>query len=198
MRYRIFPDRKDTMRQYAPHSCKRSKTVLLIILLMVLVTRSSRAQSESSPQNSATPDASGDNSALLKELDAMKQRIEELESQLRAKHATDTPAASSAPSATALTTPPASAGVPVVTAKASTPTPTVPAEPSTEQPAPFGFADFTWLNGNPRTKGAAFDSKFFTPEIRADIDYTYDFRHPQDDTISGSSEIFRANEVQLT
>ncbi len=64
--------------------------------------------------------------------------------------------------------------------------------------APFAFADFTWLNGNPRTKEAAFDSKFFTPEIRADVDYTYDFRHPKDDTIGGSSEIFRANEVQLT
>jgi len=54
------------------------------------------------------------------------------------------------------------------------------------------------LNGNPRTKTPAFDSKFFTPEIRADVDYIYDFRHPKDDTISGSSEVFRANEVQLT
>jgi hypothetical protein len=33
------------------------------------------------------------------------------------------------------------------------------------------------------------------PEIGADVDYTYDFRHPQDNTISGSSEVFRANEV---
>jgi Putative beta-barrel porin-2, OmpL-like. bbp2 len=71
-------------------------------------------------------------------------------------------------------------------------------EASAEKPAPFAFADFTWLNGNPRTKEPAFDSKFFTPEIRADVDYTYDFRHPKDDTIGGSSEIFRANEVQLT
>lgn len=63
---------------------------------------------------------------------------------------------------------------------------------------PFAFADWTWLNGNPRTKEAAFDSKFFTPEIRADVDYTYDFNHPKDDTISGSSEIFRSNEVGIT
>src|SRR5262249_15290913 len=27
---------------------------------------------------------------------------------------------------------------------------------------PFAFADWTWLNGNPRTKEPAFDSKFFT------------------------------------
>jgi hypothetical protein len=75
---------------------------------------------------------------------------------------------------------------------------TVSPAPGTVKSQPFAFADFTWLTGNPRTKEAAFDSKFFTPEIRTDIDYTYDFRHPKDDTISGSSEIFRANEVQLT
>lgn len=33
---------------------------------------------------------------------------------------------------------------------------------------PFAFADFTWLNGNARTKELAMDTKFFTPEIRAD------------------------------
>ena len=44
----------------------------------------------------------------------------------------------------------------------------------------FAFADFTWLTGNPCTETPAFDSKFFTPEIRSDVNYTYDFRHPQD------------------
>jgi hypothetical protein len=74
-------------------------------------------------------------------------------------------------------------------------------QPQAQQQAasePFAFADFTWLNGNPRTKEIPFDTKFFTPEIRSDVDYIYDFRHPQDDTISGSSEVFRSNEVQLT
>ena len=52
---------------------------------------------------------------------------------------------------------------------------------------PFAFADFTWLNGNPRTKEIPMDTKFFTPEIRSDVDFVYDFRHPKDDTISGSS-----------
>jgi len=73
-----------------------------------------------------------------------------------------------------------------------------PAPVIVDNQTPFAFADFTWLNGNPRTETPAFDSKFFTPEIRSDVNYTYDFRHPQDDTISGSSEIFRSNEVQLT
>ncbi len=67
-----------------------------------------------------------------------------------------------------------------------------------EKAQPFAFADFTWLNGNPRTKEVPLDTKFFTPEIRADVDYVYDFAHPKDDTIGGSSEIFRSNEVQVT
>jgi len=67
-----------------------------------------------------------------------------------------------------------------------------------EKSQPFAFADFTWLNGNARTKDLAFDTKFFTPEIRADVDYVYDFAHPKDDTIGGSSEIFRSNEVHVT
>jgi len=67
--------------------------------------------------------------------------------------------------------------------------------PATE---PFAFADFTWLNGNARTKESPMDTKFFTPEIRADVDYIYDFNHPKDNTVSGSSEVFRANEVQVT
>jgi hypothetical protein len=67
--------------------------------------------------------------------------------------------------------------------------------PATE---PFSFADFTWLNGNARTRELAMDTKFYTPEIRADVDYIYDFNHPKDNTIGGSSEVFRANEVQVT
>jgi Putative beta-barrel porin-2, OmpL-like. bbp2 len=63
---------------------------------------------------------------------------------------------------------------------------------------PFSFADFTWLNGNARTKEVPLDTKFFTPEIRADVDYVYDFNHPKDDTVGGSSEVFRSNEVQVT
>ena len=67
-----------------------------------------------------------------------------------------------------------------------------------EKSAPFAFADFTWLNGNARTKDVPLDTKFFTPEIRADVDYVYSFNHPKDDTIGGSSEVFRHGEVQVT
>ena len=90
------------------------------------------------------------------------------------------------------------------TAKASVAAPSLArAEPEVADPAsphsePFAFADFTWLNGNARTKDTPYATKFFSPEIRADVSYTYDFRHPQDDTIVGSSEVFRASEVTLT
>ena len=63
--------------------------------------------------------------------------------------------------------------------------------------APFSDWDWSWLNGNPRNKDVAFDSKFFTPEIRADVTYNYDFNRPIDNSIGGSSEMFRANEIQL-
>jgi hypothetical protein len=88
-------------------------------------------------------------------------------------------------------------------ASPSSPSPSSPSQASETAPAkkqkidPFSDWDWTWLNGNPRTKEAAFDSKFFTPEIRADVTYTYDFNRPVDNTISGSSEIFRSNEIQL-
>ena len=94
----------------------------------------------------------------------------------------------------------------------ATPAPSVPVGPSTpqatdkskpgvtiaEKAEPFSFADFTWLNGNARTREVPLDTKFFTPEIRADASYIYSFNHPKDDTISGSSEVFRSDEVQLT
>jgi hypothetical protein len=63
---------------------------------------------------------------------------------------------------------------------------------------PFAFADFTWLTGNSREKDVPIDTKFFTPEIRFDVDYVHDFNHPKDNTIGGSSEIFRSGEFQVT
>jgi len=83
----------------------------------------------------------------------------------------------------------------VATATSATPSDSAPAKK--EKIVPFSDWDWTWLNGNPRTKEAAFDSKFFTPEIRADVSYTYDFNKPVDNSMAGSSEIFRSNEIQL-
>ena len=65
-------------------------------------------------------------------------------------------------------------------------------------PEPFAFADFTWLSGNPRTKESPIDTKVFTGEFRVDTNFTYSFNKPIDDTIGGSTEIFRSGEFQVT
>ena len=142
--------------------------------------------------------------AILKELDAMRARIAELEAQLKAQSGVKADAVS-ADAATQLEasrqemlastakTPPAPATVSSVAAVASTQPTATPVDKTT----PFADADWTWLNGNPRTKDFPLATKYFTPEIRVDANYNLDLNHPADDTINGSSEIFRAQEVQL-
>src|SRR5262249_10598023 len=73
-----------------------------------------------------------------------------------------------------------------------------PAPDGSKKPEPFAFADFTWLTGNPRTTSSPLDTPVFTFEFRVDTSFHYDFHHPADNTISGSSEVFRSGEVQLT
>jgi Putative beta-barrel porin-2, OmpL-like. bbp2 len=64
-------------------------------------------------------------------------------------------------------------------------------------PEPFAFADFTWLNGNSRTSESPIDTKVFTGEFRVDVSEINDFNHPKDNTLVGSSESGRTNEIQL-
>jgi hypothetical protein len=137
---------------------------------------------------------------IVQELAAMKKRIEQLELALKQHEAAEQPT-TVVPTAKATAPPPASASVPAVPAAAPEAEAALSQDTTSAKPAkaePFAFADWTWLNGNARTKTPAFDSKFFTPEIRADVDYIYDLNHPKDDTIGGSSEVFRSNEVQVT
>ena len=95
---------------------------------------------------------------------------------------------------------PAPAAAPVEEATTGPLADTQPPAPPQKQEAsePFAFADFTWLTGNSRNTENPGETSFFTPEIRADTDYVYDYNHPADHTIGGSSEVFRAGEVQLT
>jgi hypothetical protein len=160
-------------------------------------------QSQSStPHSSASAPnlglANGSNAEVLKELEKMRARIQELENQLKQS---GMPVASVPPdpgstsgAVQSVTAPPVATPVLSLTGQLADAAPA----PTPAQEEQFAFADWTWLNGNARTKEAAFDSKFFTPEIRADIDYVYDFNHPQDDTIGGSSEVFRSDEVHVT
>jgi Putative beta-barrel porin-2, OmpL-like. bbp2 len=137
---------------------------------------------------------------IVQELAAMKKRIEQLELALKQHEAAEQPT-TVVHTAKASAPPPASSSVPAVPAAAPEAEAALSQDTTSAKPAkaePFAFADWTWLNGNARTKTPAFDSKFFTPEIRADVDYIYDLNHPKDDTIGGSSEVFRSNEVQVT
>jgi hypothetical protein len=93
---------------------------------------------------------------------------------------------------------------PAPTAAAPVAAPTIPLGlqapdpgPEVDNDTPFAYADFTWLNGGPRNHAPAFDTKFFTPDIRMDAYYVNDYNHPQDHTIVGSTEEFRAGEMQL-
>ena len=54
-----------------------------------------------------------------------------------------------------------------------------------------------WMNGNTREKSPIFDTKFFTPEIRFDMNYLQSANHPNDHTIVGSTEEFRSGEFQI-
>ena len=123
----------------------------------------------------------------------MKARILELETQLKQK---DAPAPDAKPEPSSSSADAQAPDHASLTGFLPQPSEASPSKPAKAEP--FAFADWTWLNGNPRTKQPAFDSKFFTPEIRADVDYVYDFNHPQDDTIGGSSEVFRSDEVHVT
>ena len=183
------------------NSAFESRCVRLVVFALAISLLPARAFGQKDAASS-TPAGASDNrqatvSELQSELDAMKKRIEALEAELVSLKSQSQPetrtytAKATAPASTA----PLAAATVVAPAAAAAQTPES-ARP--EKAEPFAFADFTWLNGTARTKEVPLDTKFFTPEIRADADYVLDFNHPKDDTIGGSSEIFRSNEVQVT
>jgi putative OmpL-like beta-barrel porin-2 len=69
-----------------------------------------------------------------------------------------------------------------------------------KQPAsePFAFADFSWAPGNAGASERPLKVGPFTGEFRMDDTYHFSFKRPQDDVISGSSEVFRHGEFQVT
>jgi len=136
---------------------------------------------------------------IVQELAAMKKRIEQLELALKQHEAAEQPntVVHTAKASTPVgISPTAAISAPAVPEQAVLSQTAAPAKPAKAEP--FAFADWTWLNGNSRVKEPPFDTKFFTPEVQADVDYIIDLNHPKDDTIGGSSEVFRAYEVQLT
>ena len=158
--------------------------------------------------NTGSPSASSPSSLTVdEEIAALRKRLDELEAEVkqqRAASSADSNAAALRSAARELTPASSSSTSPAILHATAPPTTAIVAPPQSASPAPpdphapaFSDWDWTWLNGNPRNKDTAWDSKFFTPEVRADLTYTYDFNKPVDDSIGGSSEIFRSNEIQL-
>lgn len=181
--------RKHTTHNWPPGAA--AVFVLAVLLGTPQLFGQEAAASKGQSQAHNTTASSTDNAEILQELDRMRARIAELEAKLKAQSGDTTPKQEEAVAA-----PDSAASLPQGSSKAIAAQ--VPSTQKESKAEPFAFADFTWLTGNPRTKTPAFDSKFFTPEIRADVSYIYDFNHPKDNTIGGSSEVFRANEFQLT
>ncbi len=83
-------------------------------------------------------------------------------------------------------------------------TPVAPAAPAETNvfapavPAPFAFADFSWMPANFSGPDRPLTFGPFTGELRVDTVYHHSFAEPVDDTISGSSEVFRHGEFQVT
>ncbi len=156
---------------------------------------------------------------LEKELEAMKERIAVLEAALKARIAAESTAAElSAKTAVSAALPPVALSPQAQPAPQGTPAPPVPPQAPPAPPAapaipealqapdstpgvdnftPFAYGDFTWLNGNPRTKDTVLDTKFFTPEIRFDTNFVVDTNQPRDHSLGGSTEEFRSGEVQV-
>jgi Putative beta-barrel porin-2, OmpL-like. bbp2/Carboxypeptidase regulatory-like domain len=89
---------------------------------------------------------------------------------------------------------PAAAAVPRIPEALQAPEP----GPEVDTMTPFANdGDIGWLNGTTREKAPIFDTKFFTPEIRLDVNYLQSLNHPIDHTIDGSTEEFRSSEFQI-
>jgi hypothetical protein len=197
------------VRNITTKTARRTALVLLAAAFLSLPLHGQQAPGSDSAGASATDLITADQAippAVLKELEEMKKRIEQLEAQLQKRDGQ--PGTGSAvegiaegskgPNVPGGNLAAASLAQPSLTQPQSETAPPAASTPATQPAEPFAFADWTWLNGNARTKEAAFDSKFFTPEIRADVSYIYDFNNPKDNTIGGSSEVFRSGEVQVT
>jgi len=139
---------------------------------------------------------------IAKELAEMKARIAQLETELKESRAASD-AATADKDANALRSAEASDGVAASpslaqAAAAATPPAAVPeiSAQITTKGEPFP-GDWTWLNSNGHASDSPMSTKYFTPEFRADANYSIDYNHPKDDSLGGSTETFRADEWQL-
>jgi hypothetical protein len=133
---------------------------------------------------------------------AIKARIGRLENELKTDAATGDSVSAEQDAAT-LREATSDGGSSVLTnGQAAVPAPAAaPATPElsaqvTTKGEPFP-GDWTWTNNNGHQTDSPMATKYFTPEFRADANYTIDMNHPEDDTLGGSTETFRSDEWQL-
>ena len=165
-------------------------------------------------QTAATPETTSPAPAAdpVKELDAMKQRISQLESQLKDKSATPDQAADTAATGNIAPTQDVGSAPAEAAGNASAPSPAPPADPQAAPAAaaaapaapppvdldtPFAFADFTWMLSNPRNHDEVLDGKYFSGEFRVDTNYMYDYNHPIDHTLDETTEGERTGEFVI-
>jgi hypothetical protein len=135
---------------------------------------------------------------LLEKIEELESRVAELEARGNRSAPSATASAPLTANSAAPATPAAASVTAVAGGRAQTGDTSKAGQTKAPTEEPFSDADWTWLNGNPRTKEIYWDTKFFTPEIRSDVVGVYDFNKPADHSIGGSSEIFRSQEIQLT
>src|ERR1700722_6437197 len=184
------------------------------------------ASAEAPPETTTTPASSptADSApqpglTVLDELTAMKRRIEKLEAELKAAKgetviapaltpASVTPAAprtvlapgtidKSQAVAVAETNAAATSAEDQSSTQPEAPAAAAPAEPAVDLQTPFAFADFTWMLSNSRNHDEVLDGKYFSGEFRVDTNYMYDYEHPIDHTLIGTTEGERTGEFVI-
>jgi hypothetical protein len=159
-------------------------------------------------ESSAHPAAAADPEvppAVQKQLEAMEERIAQLEAELTNRAPGEQPAPAAAPAAPAPAPavaelePESSSSSVADSSSAVDPQGATAAAPPTKKPPadPFSLYDYTWMNANSRNHDTPLATKYFTPEIRVDTNYILDYNHPVDHTMGGATESFRSGEVQL-
>lgn len=63
---------------------------------------------------------------------------------------------------------------------------------------PFENIDATWQNGSDQRDTSIWNIPYFTPSVLIDVNYTYSFNNPIDNTVVGSTALTRNNEIQLS
>ena len=119
---------------------------------------------------------------LLERIDRLENRLADMEARLNAR--------SEGPVPTARADQQAAPSTPIAKGEKIPPA----AEPTK---VPFGFGDFTWMNGLSRQKSQPLKNQYGTLSLYFDSYYQYSFNHPMDNTIVGTATAGRNTEFAV-